>query len=201
MKINQIISQVPPDLSVFREDHAIAMSSSLPDFNPRYAKVIGTMDGKDVWITRFFGEEYNTFAFREGEDLLAYIVIGRDKIDDAFPLVRIWSSGQITGAITTLVRFVLSKLQLKLIITDDEPLTKQGWNWLIRATERGKLKAYNATTREQLFGDDLRKDRASGFKTDLAVIIESDKSKYPLYGTGYRILGEPIYTLGDKNLE
>lgn len=201
MKISQIISQIPPDLSLFREDHAIAMSSSLPDFNPRYAKIIGTMDGKDVWLTRFFGEEYNTFAFRDGEDLLAYVVIGKEKVGNSFPLVRIWSSGQVAGAITTLVRFVLSKLRLKLIITDDEPLTKQGWNWLIRATERGKLKAYNAATKKQLSGDDLKKDRMSGFKTDLAVVLEGDKSKYPLYGTGYRVLGEPVYTLGDASLE
>ena len=178
---------------------------TLPDFNPRYAKIVGTMDGLDVWLTRFFGEKYNTFAFRDGEELLAFVVVGSSSTHDAYPLVRMWASPNHRGRglTTALVMFMTKKLNTRLVIRADEPLTDEGWNWLIKAVQRNKVKAINAATGTALTADDIKSDkmkqRNTGAKTDLSVVIERDVSRYDLFGSGgHRQLNEVVYVVDGK---
>lgn len=191
-----------PDLSSVHEDYAVNAAITLPDFNPRYSKVVGTMDGLDVWLTRFFGEKYNTFAFREGDELLAFVVVGYAPLQNAYPLVRMWSppNHRGRGLTTALVMFITKKLNTRLVIRDDEQLTDEGWNWLIKAVQRNKVKAVNAATGDALTADDIKSDkmnqRNTGAKTDLSVVIERDVSRYDLFGSGgHRQLNEVVYVV------
>lgn len=204
MKLSDLMAAVP-DLSSLHEDYAVNAAVTLPDFNPRYTKVVGTMDGLDVWLTRFFGEDYNTFAFRNGEELLAFVVVGSTPLQDAYPLVRMWSAPNHRGRglTTALVMFMTKKLNTRLVIRDDEPLTDEGWNWLIKAVQRNKVKAINAATGAALTADDIKSDkmkqRSTGAKTDLSVIIERDVSRYDLFGSGgHRQLNEVVYVVDGK---
>ena len=198
-----------PDLSSLHEDYAVNAAVTLPDFNPRYAKIVGTMDGLDVWLTRFFGVEYDTFAFRDGDELLAFVVVGSTPSQNAYPLVRMWSSPNHRGRglTTALVMFITKKLNTSLVILDDEPLTDEGWNWLIKAVQRNRVKAVNAATGAALSADDIKSDKMNqhntGAKTDLSVIIERDVSRYSLFGSGgHRQLNEVVYVVdGAEDLD
>lgn len=208
MKLSDIL-QAMPDLSLVHEDLAVSAATSLPDFNPKYSKVVGTMDGHEVWLTRFFGEEYNTFAFREWTTLLAFIVVNAHPVGDAYPLVRLWTSPHYRGRgfVTALVLFVTKKLGSRLILMKEEPLIDDGWNWLIKAVERKKITALDASSGQQLTSDDIQRDyqrrKNSSHETELSVIIERSTSRFPMFGSGgYRQLNEMVYVVdGNEGLD
>lgn len=202
MKLRDIFSAMPTQ-STFHEDYAIDAAITFPDFNSRYAKIVGTFDGLDVWDTRFFEPNHHTFAFRnESGKAIAFVVIEENMFNGAHPLVRMWSDKEHRkrGLITALILFITKKLQLRLIIKSDEPLTDQGRNWLVAAVKSNKIKAINAATNRPLTIDDVTKDienrKSINTHTDLSVIIESGKSRYPLFGSGgHRQLNEMIFVV------
>lgn len=208
MKLSDMLLAMP-DLSLVHEYLAVDAAITLPDFNPKYAKIVGTMDGHDVWLTRFFGEEYNTFAFREGTTLLAFIIVDARPRGSAYPLVRLWTNPQYRGRgfVTALVLFVTKKLGSRLLLTKDELLTDDGWNWLIKAVERKKITALNASSGQQLTSDDIlvdyRRRKNISHETELSVIIERSSSRYPVFGSGgYRQLNEMVYVVdGNEGLD
>ncbi len=201
MKLQDIFTIVPTYLDLLHEDHGISLDSTdIPDFNPRYSKIVGTFDNKDVWASRYY-PGHHVFAFIEQEQLMAFIVIKDNLVNNCHPLTRLWStpSKNTIGYITALVLFVLRKLQLPLIITPDEPLTTHGWNWLIKNVKREKIIAYNQN-KIRLTADDIFDDKLKNTKTTLSVILESHPSNFPIFGNGYRQLSEPNLVIGDIHL-
>lgn len=203
MKLQDLFECIPTDLVVMNEDYAADINMrEMPDFNPRYAKVVGTFDGMDVWLTKYF-TGYLTFAFRTDETLDAFIILKDEQYKDAYPLTRIWSSGK-KGYVTALILFLLRKKQVKLILTHDEPLTDDGWRWLSNSIERGTIKIKNANTGEDLSYDDIITDKTLVLQnrtaSSLEVMLESYKSREKLFGTGYRQLPEMIYVIGDPDI-
>lgn len=201
MRVADILCAMP-EMTLMHEDFAVHPAITIPDFNPRYSKIVGTMDGLDVWLTRFFGEKYNTFAYKDGEQAIAFVVVESLPTDSAYKLVRIWSDSKHRGRglVTALILFLTKKLNMRLLLQNDEPLTDDGWDWLIRAVHHNKIKAFDASTSQQLNAKQLKQDRKlqkkTGGKTDLSIIIERDISRFPLFGSGgYRQLNEMIYVI------
>lgn len=208
MKLSDLFSTIPDDeLKVIHEDIADGfLPKQLPDFDPRYSKIVGTMDGHDVWASRFY-PGHHVFAFRTNEEVLAYIVI-RDQLHiGAHPLTQVWSrqTKDTAGMATALVLFLLRKLQFKLIVTSDELLTPWGQTFLIRNIDRNIFKAQDATTHAAVTGEEVKRNLANVKQTkepsDMAIILEGWRIKYPLYGTGYRQLPELTLAIGSPDLE
>lgn len=174
-----------------------------PQFDPKYAKVIGTFDGKDVWGSRFI-PDHHVIAFRTNEILDAYIIVEDTLVHGAHPIVRVWSRGgkERSGYITALILFLLRKLHVKLLIKSDEALTPEGWNLLVRSIQRGRFTAKDAATGKTVDKEHLNQDRIlqQTVRTPLSLILESYKSKYPLFGTGYRNVWEKVEVIGDETL-
>jgi spermidine/putrescine-binding protein len=203
VKLQDLFECIPSDLALMNEDYATDINMrELPDFNPRYAKVVGTFDGMDVWLTKYFSG-YLTFAFRTGETLDAFIILKDEQYKDAYPLTRIWSSGK-KGYVTALILFLLRKKHIKLILSHDEPLTDDGWRWLSNSIIRNKFKIKNANTGLPVSYEDIINDKKHIITSDesspLEVILESHKSREKLFGTGYRQLPEMIYVIGDPDI-
>lgn len=208
MKLADLFSTIPEDeLKIVHEDIADGfLPAQLPDFNPRYSKIVGTMDGHDVWASRFY-PGHHVFAFRSDEELLAYITIKDQMQSGAHPLTQVWSrqTRETAGMTTALVLFLLRKLQFKLILTADELLTPWGQSFLIRNVERNIFKAYDVNTQAAVTGEDIKRNLANVKQTrepsDLAIVLEGREIKYPLYGTGYRQLTELRLAIGSPELE
>jgi hypothetical protein len=202
MKLLDIFS-LTPDRTLLVEDHAVDINmADLPDFNPRYSKVVGTVDNQDVWASRYY-PGYHVFAFRDNDQIKAFIVIKDQQVHDAHPLTRMWSmeTKETAGMVVALIVFLLRKINMKLIVTDDEPLTPKGWNSLIRGVARGSFRAVDAKTSQPLSAIDLQAERTGGRRTETAVVLEGDRSAFPIFGNGYRVLSEPVMFIGAKDLD
>jgi hypothetical protein len=202
VKLAEIFNAVP-DRSALVEDHAINANATLPTFDPRYSKIVGTIDGRDVWGSRCF-PQHHVFALRAGENVEAFIVLRDATVTEhnAHPLTRMFVSPDADkrGYVTALILFVTKKLQLRLILTHDEPLTSDGWSWVTSAIRHNRISAFNAQTGVALTADDIASDRTVGGKTDLAVLIEKCSSPDALFGSGeYRQLNEMIYVIEENS--
>jgi GNAT superfamily N-acetyltransferase len=203
MKIKEVFTLLP-SMSYFIEDHAIDANISIPDFNPRYAKIVGTVDGMDVWATKYFGDKYTTFAFRSDEQLISFIVVEDRKVKGSHPLVRTFCDPQYRkqGYITALVNFVTHKLRLRLILLPSERLTPDSWNWLVSAVQANRITTLNGSTKQPLTVDEILAAQQTQTPTDLSVIIETGQTKQPVFGSGvFRQLNEMILFVNDSRLD
>jgi len=195
MKLKELFSILPNlELLHIKEDFATDPAITIPDFNPRYSKIVGTYDGKDVWGSRFFGPDHDAYGFADKDQVLAFVVIGSDKNAkyDAYPIERIWTdpSQHGKGYATALILFLTQKLKVKLLIDKNEKLTQDSWDWLIKGVEKKRLNAIDVKTNKIVKLTKLKKELKQKQLTSTALIIESTSTLATLFGTGYRILKE-----------
>jgi hypothetical protein len=203
VKLSDIYHQAP-NLSLFHEDFAINANITIPDFDPRYAKVVGTMDAKDVWGSGYFGPNHTVFAFRNNDEVEAFIIVDNNQYKGHCPLTRLWSNPKYQGRgyVTALVQFVLKKLKLPLCITSDEGLTTDGWQWVIKAVGAQRVKVADESGTE-VSVEQLTTEFNNRVRTKTELFFEQDDSSTieSLFGTGYRTLTEMTKYIGDERLD
>jgi hypothetical protein len=173
-----------------------------PDFSPRWSKIVGTIDGRDVWGSRCWGEHLDVYAFRDDESLEAFIVIDTSVTPHA--LVRISSNIKGKGLVTTLLGFVTKKLGNHLIIAKSEMMSADGQEWLKKLILNPHgFEIHDGHGNKILpsqIDDELKKAKSSKQPGDLEIFIENQRS-LPLWGTGYRIMNEMSQTLTSEDIE
>jgi GNAT superfamily N-acetyltransferase len=194
MKLIELFTLLPDNEIFFlKEDFASDPAITIPSFKARYAKVVGTYDGLEVWGSRFFGAEHDTYAFREKNTTLAFVVVSSKKSEfDAYPLERIWTNPKHLrkGYATALILFLTQKLHNKLLISKDDKLTQDSWGWLIKSVEKNRLKVLDVETKELVSIEKLKNELNQKQHTSTSLIIETTMGSIELFGTGYRILRE-----------
>jgi len=206
MKLENLFNQIDNDtINNLAEDYAISIPNENISFDPKWAKIVGTIDSQDVWASRGI-KNHIIFAFRNNEKTIAYIIINEHPINDCYPLVRIWSSGTQKGLITALVGYVTKKQNLKLVITDKEPLTPEGMQWLVKLIQNPR--GFNITDQSKNPVDihqiqhewQLAKNTGKP-EGNTNIFIEHIIKDEQNWGTGYRKISESIKYIGDEGLE
>jgi hypothetical protein len=203
MKLIELFTKLP-DAEIFhlKEDFINDPLITMPKFKPRYAKVVGTYDGREVWGSRFFGAEHDIYAFREKNATLAFVVVNsRENEMGAYPLERIWTNPKhrSKGYATALILFITQKLGNKLIIQKDEPLTQDSWDWLIKSVEKNRLKVVDVETKKLVKVEKLKMELNQKQHTTTSLIIETTMQSKKLFGTGYRILSEGAAIITERS--
>lgn len=186
------------------EDFAIGISDQLPDFNPRWAKVVGTADGRDVWGSRCFGDEIDVFAFRTENKCDAFIALSNTDIKGAQPLMRVWCAPAERGKGLTaaLLGFVTKKLKNKLLVAKKEPLTKDGKDWLIKLIKNPRGFIFTTVDGKQVNPVDVEQhwnSAKTSSSTEYEFFIENHRT-HSLWGDNYPLV-EASQHLGDPNLD
>lgn len=201
MKLNELFNS--PNL--LKDDFAIGIMDQDPDFNPKWSKIVGTIDGRDVWGSRCFGDNLDVFAFRTNEICEAYVVIKNIELSGALPLVRVWCKPSLRGKglISALLGFVTKKMNNKIIVTKDEPITKDGKDWLIKLIKNPSGFKITAIDGKKISPEDIESAwtdaKNASVANDLQVIIENGR-RYSLWGDNYP-LKEAAQHLGNSDLD
>lgn len=175
---------------------------SAPDFGPAYSKQLGTMDNLPVWASRCFGSDLFAIGFLLPDNTCpAFVVIRGALTKNAHSLIRIETTPAAKpGMITALLMFIVRKEKWKIIITQDEPLTQHGWNFLIRSVERGIINIIDTATHTPITAHQLKSARSAKI-TDLEVFVEGIRLKYEhVVWTCPGMLSEVVCFVGDVHL-
>jgi hypothetical protein len=202
VKLADIFTTIPEDRALFAEDFAHTAGITIPDFNPRYSKVVGTMDGRDVWCSRYFGQEYYVFAFLNKELTPdAFIVVTSSTHPTHHSLERIWASPNrnTVGMPAALCMFVTRKLNIPLMITPDQCLTNAGWNWLIKLAQRKQISLSDGS--KEIAPERLTSEFLGKVKTNTAVFFEVAAARGSVFGDGYRTLKENVLYINNPDYE
>lgn len=118
---------------LFLEDYALSfnMGDELPDFKDRqYSKRIGTMNGNEIWGSRFYGADFDAYGILDdNKNPLAVLIIQTyQKLYNGKKcqqIEKIWvdKNNRNKAYATSLIGFVIRKLKTPLIsnrlLTDD----------------------------------------------------------------------------------
>ena len=106
----------------------------LPTFDLTQAKQEGDIENNIVWS---FNDGVETFFFfKPTNKISAYVVVMNTKHRNHYPMVRVENISAPKGSITALIVFVVTKMNMKLTVPENEPLTYQGMVWLYKLIKR-----------------------------------------------------------------
>jgi len=105
---------------------------------------IGTVDGLEVFQMDL-GNGTCYFLFHPGDQTyLSYVATDNKKTNNYLHLRQIENVSGIKGSLSALMYFLTKKQNFKFIITNNEPLTVNGLNWIVRTINSGR-KLFNFT--------------------------------------------------------
>lgn len=187
------------------EDFAISIPKQFPDFNAKHAKIVGSIDSRDVWGSRCWKDK-DVFAFRTGEQIDAFIAVDISNVNGPFCLNRVWCSEDQRGKglITALLGFFTKKMNNKLLISDDEPLTPEGFNWLYKLLKSPHGFNIHDGTNKLLDPEEFKLKWEHAKKTrnpqPMTIVIENFRNE-PHFGNIPGTMWESIQYLGDAEID
>ena len=187
------------------EDFALPITQELPTFDPRWSKIVGTIDARDVWGSRCW-KGVDVYAFRTGSTLDAFIAVKTRKVGGALPLVRVWCdpNQRRRGLISALLGFVTKKMHNRVIVVKKELLTPDGIEWLVKLVKSpGGFKIHDGNGSDvdpASLSTEWQNSKSSGKAGPSQVIIENHRLG-PRWSAGPRQLAESAQHLGDSNLD
>lgn len=201
MKINKIINEIA---------YASA-TQPMVEIDLDLAEQAGDIDGEIVW--KFSQGPDTVYFLKIHNRIAAYIVLGNE-INGYYHLQRMENLTKLKGSITALVIFVTSKLHLKLIIPNTEPLTYFGLTWLYKLI-KGRGRGLKLSDQSGNFPDEkmitaewyrAQEDFVNGSVTNgpTAIFIENKNIlKQPMFESQdtHRLIRPYIMYLGDLELE
>ena len=99
---------------------------------------IGTVDTLDVYQMDL-GNGACYFLFHPRDEIyLSYVATDNKKTNNYLHLIQIENVSGIKGSLSALMYFLTKKQNFKFIITNNEPLTVNGLNWIIRTINSGR---------------------------------------------------------------
>lgn len=122
------------ELANYRLDEiGFASNIQMPNFSSvdiSKLSPIGYIDNEDVFVIN--EPTYDVYFFKQNNQISCYVALGSQIINGYKDLIRVHKINNAPkGAITTLIMF-FRKNGIKIRISDTEPLTHQGINWLIK---------------------------------------------------------------------
>lgn len=198
MLLNELFSMLPEDYG-----HLNDPPSNLPSFDPKFSKIVGTFDGHDIWGSRELGAAYNIFGIRDGGGVvLAYAIVETQENNGAHKLREIWANQQARGQgyATAVLMFVLRKLNVKLLISHDEPVSDDGRSFIVKGLKAKKFTASKPDKTPVDYQAAQTMFNTIG-KTADEIIIEGSQIKGPIMNinkdiTGNRLFQSPNYVIG-----
>lgn len=197
MKLNELVK--------IREDFAIGIPEQYPDFNESYSGIIGSIDARDVWSTRCWKNK-DVFAFRTNNDLEAFIAIDTSNSNGPYYLNRAWCNSKYRGRglITALLGFFTKKMQNQLHISDEEPLTPDGFNWLYKLVKSPHGFAIHDGKGGHIDAEEFKSkweaSKEAGQPQPMTIVIENFRSG-KLFGNAAGTLWESIQYIGDSEID
>jgi len=115
----------------------IDYASAIPPLNidVSKAKQVGVIDGTKIW---FIGDSVvEIYFFMRDNRITAYVAVSTSLQSGYRRLLRLENISAIKGSITALIAWLISKLNYKLQLAMDEPLTTTGLQWITRLIVSG----------------------------------------------------------------
>jgi hypothetical protein len=124
MKITELLNEI---------DYA----SSIPPLNidVSKAKQVGVIDGTNIWFIS--DSVVEIYFFMRDSKITAYVAVSTGVQLGYRQLLRLENISAIKGSITALIAWLISKLNYKLQLARDEPLTTSGLQWITRLIVSG----------------------------------------------------------------
>lgn len=199
MKLCELFNQIPEDYAMRTVAGSDSNPLNLPKFDPRYSKVVGTFDGKDVWGSKET-KGYDTYGFRDGEKTIAYIILDeRETKPDTQVFKEIWVNQNYRrkGLASGLVLFLTTKSKINLVLTPDELVSDNAREIFTALGKSGKIKIEDQDGNLDTF----EKILSTKTKNDYSLLIREDALQKKLFGTkmflenGQSTFAEP-YSVG-----
>lgn len=197
MKLSEIVK--------VKEDFAIDIPKQFPDFDPKYSAIVGSIDAREVWGSRCWKNK-DVFAFRTNDKVDAFIAIDSSNENGPYYMNRAWCDESLRGKglITALLGFFTKKLQNKLYITDDEPLTPDGFNWIYKLIKSPHgFKIHNGNGKfidAEEFKLTWEKAKSTNSNQSMSVVIENHR-RGPLFGNLPNTMFESIQYIGSNEID
>ena len=205
MLLKELFLSIPEDYA-FRPVHGDDKKpTNLPTFDPMYAKVVGTQDGKDVWGSRE-KKAVEIYGFKDDNEVLAYLCLSEESTTSgAYDLRELWVSPKHRnqGLGSALILFLVQKLGLQLCLAKDEIVSDDARQVLWKLAERGKINVFK--NEKWLSSSELEAEFNDKSKNDSELVIKEMKRNVPLFGSkliledGRTTLCEPCQVLQDSN--
>lgn len=121
MRAKEFISEI---------DYAVDINPYNPDISK--SKYIGTMQHRNIVLID--GGDHNIFVMIDNDDKtpMAYVALNKNSINGFYPINQMENLTGTSGAITSIMGFLVSNLKYKLTFDKNEPLTLSGLQWLLK---------------------------------------------------------------------
>ena len=169
MLLKELFAQVPEDFAM--RPLGSGTPQNIPTFDARYAKIIGTQDGQDVWGSRE-KRNFEIFGFKDYHRVVAYVIIEEHKTDGAHALRELWVDPKYRrrGYGTGLILFLTRKVGITLLLKASEIVSPDARQILSKCIKQKLVKS--------LSNDDIDPIDAlnQNYKTDTSIKIFEQKS-------------------------
>jgi len=199
MKLLELFGRLPEDYAMRTVNGPDEHPSNLPKFDPNYSKVVGTLDGKDVWGSREI-KGYDTYGFRDGDKTIAYVILDEKEIKpDTQAFKELWVDKfyRRKGLGSGLILFLISKSKINLVLTPTELVSDDAREIFLSLGRSGKIKIEDQDGKLDTF-EKILTDKS---KTEHSLLIREDAIQKKAFGSkmfladGRSTLSEP-YTIG-----
>jgi hypothetical protein len=169
MKINEI-------------EYSSGIQSLMKHLDPKKSKLIGHVDTHEVYEFDL-GNGTCFFLYNQNNDtVLSYVAIDNEITNGHRHLRQLESAVSKKGYISTLLYFLTRKQNLKFIVSNNEPLTQKGLNWIISSIlSNRKLftmrDQHNNTIDVKRLYDEWENSRNSEAEGEISIFIESSDNK------------------------
>jgi GNAT superfamily N-acetyltransferase len=152
-----------------------------PKFDPRYSKIVGTFDNKDVWGSKEI-KGYDIFGFRDGEKTIAYVILDEREVKpNTQEFKELWTDSNYRrkGLASGLILFLTTKCKTNLLLSPVELVSDDARDIFKVLGKSGKIKIEDQDGKLDTFDEIL----SAKMKTDYSLLIREDVIQKKVFGS------------------
>lgn len=125
-------------MKITEVEYAADIRSLKQHLNVNGSEKIGDVEGMSVYVMGLGNGSCYFLYDQLTEAYLSYVAVDREVTDGYAHLRQLENIAGIKGSLSTLMFFLTKKKNMKFVITDEEPLTNAGLNWIVNTIKSGR---------------------------------------------------------------